>query len=68
MLIVYSLPTCGKCSMIKGKLTKKNISFEVCEDIEKMQSLGIQGIPCLGLDNGEIIRDFTKVNSYVNNL
>jgi glutaredoxin len=51
-MIVYSLPTCGQCKVLKKKLENKNISFTVVEDIEKMLELGIQGVPVLQLDDG----------------
>ena len=51
-MIVYSLPTCGQCQVLKKKLENKNISFTVVEDIEKMLELGIQGVPVLQLDDG----------------
>lgn len=51
-MIVYSLPTCGQCKVLKKKLGNKNISFTVVEDIEKMLELGIQGVPVLQLDDG----------------
>lgn len=51
-MIVYSLPTCGQCKVLKKKLENKNISFTVVEDIEKMVELGIQGVPVLQLDDG----------------
>ena len=51
-MIVYSLPTCGQCRVLKKKLESKNISFTVVEDIEKMKELGIQGVPVLQLDDG----------------
>jgi len=51
-MIVYSLPTCGQCKVLKKKLENKNISFTVVENIEKMLELGIQGVPVLQLDDG----------------
>lgn len=51
-MIVYSLPTCGQCKVLKKKLENKNISFTVVEDIEKMLELGIQGVPVLELEDG----------------
>ena len=51
-MIVYSLPTCGQCKVLKKKLENKNISFTVVENIEEMLELGIQGVPVLQLDDG----------------
>lgn len=51
-MIVYSLPTCGQCRVLKAKLKEKNIDFTVVEDIEAMKELGIQGVPVLQFDDG----------------
>lgn len=51
-MIVYSLPTCGQCRVLKKKLEEKNIDFIVVEDIETMKELGIQGVPVLQFDDG----------------
>ena len=51
-MIVYSLPTCGQCRVLKAKLKEKNIDFTVVEDIETMKELGIQGVPILQFDDG----------------
>ena len=59
-MIVYSLPTCGQCKVLKKKLENKNISFTVVEDIEKMLELGIRGVPVLQLDDGTKL---TQINA-----
>ena len=51
-MIVYSLPTCGQCRVLKAKLKEKNIDFTVVEDTETMKELGIQGVPVLQFDDG----------------
>lgn len=51
-MIIYSLPTCGQCRVLKAKLKEKNIDFTVVEDIEAMEKLGIQGVPVLELEDG----------------
>ena len=51
-MILYSLPTCGQCTVLKRKLNNKKINFTIIDDIEKMEELGIRGIPVLQLDDG----------------
>ena len=51
-MIVYSLPTCGQCRVLKAKLKEKNIDFTVVEDTKTMKELGIQGVPVLQFDDG----------------
>ena len=60
-MIVYSLPTCGQCKVLKKKLENKNISFTVIEDIEKMLELGIQGVPVLQLDDGTKLTQMSAI-------
>ncbi len=60
-MIVYSLPTCGQCKILKKKLENKNISFTVIEDIEKMLELGIQGVPVLQLDDGTKLTQMSAI-------
>lgn len=60
-MIVYSLPTCGQCKVLKTKLQRKNISFEVEENIDKMLELGISGVPVLQLDNGTMLRQIDAI-------
>lgn len=60
-MIVYSLPTCGQCKVLKKKLENKNISFTVVEDIERMLELGIQGVPVLQLDDGTKLTQMSAI-------
>ena len=60
-MIVYSLPTCGQCKVLKKKLENKNISFTVVEDIEKILELGIQGVPVLQLDDGTKLTQISAI-------
>ena len=60
-MIVYSLPTCGQCKILKKKLENKNISFTVVEDIEKILELGIQGVPVLQLDDGTKLTQISAI-------
>ena len=46
---------CPKCDVLKDKLTAKNISFTVVTDISVMDSLGIQFVPVLQIENNLMI-------------
>lgn len=63
-IILYSTG-CPKCSVLSRKLTDKNIQYEVCNDIEKMQDLDIMTVPVLSVD-GELF-DFASANNWINN-
>ncbi len=53
--VLLSLPSCGKCQILKSKLEASGIQFEVIEDVAKMRELGFSGgIPVLLLDNEKL--------------
>ena len=43
------------CHLLEQKMKEKNISFEKCNDVERMHELGITHVPMLQKDNGEMI-------------
>lgn len=46
---------CPKCKLLEGKLSSKNVNYEVCTDIEEMKSLKIMSAPVLQLDDGTLL-------------
>lgn len=64
MITVYSSPTCGKCKVLKTKLSLKGIEFEECQDVTKMESMGIESLPMLGV--GDRLLTFEEAIKYVN--
>lgn len=51
---LYSSPTCPKCKLLKMELGKRNIPFEIVEDTNTMNALGIHSLPILEI-NGELM-------------
>jgi len=49
MTILYT-NNCPKCKILKQKLDQKNISYDVCEDIDEMISKGFKSMPMLEVD------------------
>ena len=45
-MILYSTG-CPRCKILKDRLDREGVEYEVCEDIETMQNLGIQSVPVL---------------------
>ena len=41
---------CPKCKILKQKLDQKNITYDMCEDVNIMQSKGIMSAPMLEID------------------
>ena len=48
-IILYSTG-CPKCNVLEAKLNSKSIKYEVCTDIEVMQSKGMMSAPNLEVD------------------
>lgn len=63
MITLYSTH-CPRCRVLETKLTQKNIEFNVVTDIDKMESLGIQSVPILDVDDK--LLNFTDAIAWVN--
>ena len=70
--ILYTLPTCGICHMIKTKLEEKNISYEE-KDFEEIASyLHTDQAPVLKITHNDNVKFITSpsemaqlINNYV---
>ena len=63
MVTLYSTH-CPRCRVLETKLTQKNIEFNVVTDINKMESLGIQSVPILVVNDK--LLSFTDAIAWVN--
>ncbi len=63
MVTLYSTH-CPRCRVLESKLTQKNIEFNVVTDINKMESLGIQSVPILEVNDK--LLSFTDAIAWVN--
>lgn len=61
-IILYSTG-CPKCNVLEAKLNSKSIKYEVCKDIEVMQSKGMMTAPNLEVD-GELM-DFSAAIKWI---
>lgn len=66
MITLYSTG-CPKCKVLKMKLEQKGIEYTECNDIAKMEELGISTVPMLQVDDGPIM-NFTAAAEYINSL
>ena len=64
MIILYTTH-CPKCKVLESKLNKKDIKYNICEDINIIQNKGITALPALEINN-EILTFKDAVN-WVNN-
>lgn len=63
MVTVYTQPTCGRCNVLKKKLSDANIDFSVCEDIDLMISKGFKTTPMMEVD-GKVM-DFSSALEWI---
>lgn len=63
--ILYSTG-CPRCVVLKKKLNEKGIQYDVCDDTDKMISLGIQEVPVLFVDDSYL--DFSRATRWLNEM
>ena len=63
MVTLYSTD-CPKCKVLEKKLSGKGIEFNVCKDIEVMESKGLTFAPALEVDNN--LMEFGDAVKWVN--
>lgn len=64
-IILYS-SHCPRCKVLEDKLEKKNISYTLFDDVQKMIDMGITSVPIFEVDGVKMeFRDANKwINSY----
>ena len=63
MITLYST-NCPKCRVLEQKLKDKNINFDICSDIDVMESKGFMTAPMLEKDDE--IMDFGTAFKWIN--
>ena len=63
-LILYTTG-CPKCEVLKKKLKAKNIEYVENNNVEDMESLGINQVPVLSVDGN--LMGFAEANNWINN-
>jgi len=54
--VIFHTTGCPKCKVLKTKLDKAGVVYEVNDDVEKMKALGLMSAPWLGV--GDELLDF----------
>ena len=67
MIEIFTTEGCGRCNMLKQRMTEKNIDFKENNDEEERANLGFMTVPMLRTDDGELL-DFGKAISWINSL
>jgi glutaredoxin len=60
-VIMYSLPTCGKCNTLGLKLQAAGIEYEKVQDIDVMQKLKIMQTPMLDIGDKKLLSFFEAI-------
>lgn len=63
-VILYSTG-CPQCNILKEMLKKKNIIFQIEDNVEKMKELGFSSLPMLSIDNK--ILNFKEAFNFLKN-
>lgn len=63
-VILYSTG-CPQCNILKEILQKKNIIFQIEDNVEKMKELGFSSLPMLSIDNK--ILNFKEAFNFLKN-
>lgn len=63
-ILLYTLPTCGKCKILKQKLKAKDIPFTEISDENSLMNAGFDVVPVMCVNNH--IYNFTEANTWVN--
>lgn len=64
-LILYTTH-CPKCTILEKKLNAKNLTYDICENVEVMKALGIQFTPMLAIEDR--LLSFSEAVQYINNI
>lgn len=64
MITLYTTH-CPRCIVLEKKLNMKGIKYTTVEDITELEKLGIQSVPMLSVDGGDLM-DFTTANKWIN--
>ena len=66
-MTVFSSSTCPKCKVLKIKMDKAGLLYEVNENLDDMKKLGIKTLPVLQLSNGDLL-DFGSAIAFVKDM
>ena len=66
-MVLYSSTTCPRCKVLKMKLDKAGIKYQINDNQDEMIEMGIKQIPKLQLDDGTML-DFAAAVKFVNGL
>ena len=63
-IILYTLPTCGKCEILKTKMKNKKIKYSEISELEYLAANEIDTVPVLEIDGNRL--NFVEANSWIN--
>ena len=66
-MTVFSSSTCPKCKVLKIKMDKAGLVYEVNENPDDLSEFGIKTLPVLQLSNGDLL-DFGAAIAFVKDM
>lgn len=63
-MTLYTKLDCPLCSVVKLKLDKANIKYDLSLDEKEMEELGIDMLPVLKTDDGKLL-SFKEIIGYI---
>lgn len=64
MEIILYTTHCPKCKVLESKLNAANLSYTVCDDIDKIMEKGKMSVPLLEVDG--VVYEFKEAVDWVN--
>lgn len=66
-MTVFSSSTCPRCDILKIKLNQAGFSYDINENEEEMEALGIEMLPVLQLSDGKLL-NFTAALAFIKDM
>jgi hypothetical protein len=66
-MTLYSSSICPRCDVLKIKLNQAGFSYDINENEEEMEALGIEMLPVLQLSDGKLL-NFTAALAFIKDM
>lgn len=63
-IIIYSLPECDRCKVVKQTLNNYKIKYTEINDRERMKKINLKEVPAISV-NGTIIKEYDKIIDFI---
>ena len=66
MKVIFYTTGCPRCKVLKYKLDQKGIKYEEFIDVAQMLNMGINAVPMLQIEDGDLL-DFSAAVKWIEN-